>query len=268
MMNDHELLQTAITAAISGGTEILDVYMHDFEVEFKEDKSPLTMADRRAHEAICIALKATGLPILSEEGKNIPFNTRKDWKKFWLVDPLDGTKEFVKRNGEFTVNIALIADGRAVMGVILVPVSRLLYFAYRSAGAFKIVLDDHDYRDLNKMIANAESLPSNKSLKTLTVVCSRSHLSPETIDFIQNLRKTEPELDFISIGSSLKMCLIAEGKAHIYPRFGPTMEWDTAAGQAILEIAGGKVIKVNSDQPVHYNKPDLLNPWFVASRSR
>jgi 3'(2'), 5'-bisphosphate nucleotidase len=267
-MDDDELLQTAITAAISGGESILDVYRDNFEVEFKEDKSPLTLADRLAHEAICASLKSTGLPVLSEEGKNIPFKVRKYWKKFWLVDPLDGTKEFVKRNGEFTVNIALIIDGRAVMGVISVPVSGLLYFASRSAGAFKIILDGYGDRDPEKIIANAETLPSGTFLKTLTVVCSRSHQSPETIDYIQNLRKTEHDLDFISIGSSMKMCLIAEGKAHIYPRFGPTMEWDTAAGQAILEISGGKVIKVDSDEPVQYNKPDLLNPWFIASRHR
>jgi 3'(2'), 5'-bisphosphate nucleotidase len=269
-MNDRELLQTAITAAILGGVEILEVYSHDFEVEFKEDKSPLTKADRLAHEAICSALQATGLPILSEEGKNIPFKVRKNWKKFWLVDPLDGTKEFVKRNGEFTVNIALVVDGKAIMGIILVPVSGLLYFASRPAGAFKIVLDGNKdiHPDLDKIFSNAEPLPLPVTPKTLTVVGSRSHLSPETNNFIQNLKKNDPDLDFISIGSSLKMCIVAEGKAHLYPRFGPTMEWDTAAGQAILEIAGGEVIIANSYKPVYYNKPDLLNPWFVAGRPR
>ena len=268
MMGDQELLQSAIDAAISGGAEILEVYSQNFDVAFKEDKSPLTLADRRAHEAICNTLKATGLPILSEEGKNIPYESRKDWKKFWLVDPLDGTKEFVKRNGEFTVNVALIINGKAVLGVILVPVTGLLYFASRSAGAFKIVIDGNKNSNHDKMIANAESLPSQTIVKTLTIVGSRSHMSPETVNFIQNLRTTEPGIEFISIGSSLKMCLIAEGKAHIYPRFGPTMEWDTAAGQAILEIAGGKVLEANSGEPVHYNKPELLNPWFIASRPR
>jgi 3'(2'), 5'-bisphosphate nucleotidase len=266
MMNDRELLQTAINAAISGGNEILEVYWNDFEVEFKADNSPLTMADRRAHEAIYKGLISTGLPVLSEEGKNIPYEIRKDWKRFWMVDPLDGTKEFIKRNGEFTVNIALITDSRAVMGVILVPVSGMLYFASHTAGAFKIVLGNNIGQDIGNLMANAELLPSHNSLDRVTVVCSRSHLSPETSEFIENLRKTEPELDFISIGSSLKMCLVAEGKAHLYPRFGPTMEWDTAAGQAILEIAGGKMLQANTYQPVCYNKPDLLNPWFIASR--
>jgi 3'(2'), 5'-bisphosphate nucleotidase len=266
-MNDQELLQTAITAAISGGTEILNIYGQDFEVEFKADKSPLTLADRYAHEAICSALKATGLPVLSEEGKNIPYEVRKGWQRFWLVDPLDGTKEFVKRNGEFTVNIALINEQKAVMGVILVPVSGLLYFASRSTGASKIILEDKGEKSLEKMMKNAQSLPLPGLPGRLTLVGSRSHLSQETADFIQNLQITEPGLDFISIGSSLKMCMIAEGKAHIYPRFGPTMEWDTAAGQAIVEIAGGKVVKADSGEAVLYNKPDLHNPWFVASRA-
>ena len=267
-MTEKELLSTAITAAISAGAEILDVYQHDFEVEFKIDKSPLTMADRRAHDAICAALLPTGLPILSEEGKNIPFDERKGWKEFWLVDPLDGTKEFVKRNGEFTVNIALVIDGKAVMGVILVPVSGLLYFASRSSGAFKIVLSGNEDFNIDKLMSDAVILPAEKNDDTLTVVCSRSHQSPETVDFIETLRKTDAVIDLISIGSSLKMCLIAEGKAHIYPRFGPTMEWDTAAGQAILEIAGANMNQVDSNIPVQYNKPDLRNPWFVASRPR
>jgi 3'(2'), 5'-bisphosphate nucleotidase len=263
-MNDGELLKTAITASIKAGEEILDVYGDSFEVEFKEDKSPLTLADRRAHEAICNILKATGLPVLSEEGKNIPYEERKDWKRFWMVDPLDGTREFVKRNGEFTVNIALIDEGRAVMGIILVPVSGMLYFASRPGGAFITALPGMASLNPDEIMKNSRSLPLQNLPATLTVVCSRSHLSPETIDFIDNLRKTEPELDFVSIGSSLKMCLIAEGRAHIYPRFGPTMEWDIAAGQAILEIAGGKMESVNDKEPVRYNKPDLLNPWFIA----
>jgi 3'(2'), 5'-bisphosphate nucleotidase len=266
-MNDQELLQTAIAAAISGSEQILEIYRQEFQVEYKEDKSPLTLADRNAHDAICNVLKATGLPVLSEEGKSIPFEVRKDWNRFWMVDPLDGTKEFVKRNGEFTVNIALISEMRTVMGVILVPVSGLLYFASRAAGAFKITLEDIKDLSIESLIENAESLPLPGSPHKVTVVGSRSHLSPETTDYINGLQKAHPDLDFVSIGSSLKMCLVAEGKAHIYPRFGPTMEWDTAAGQAIVEIAGGKVVQAISGEEVLYNKPDLLNPWFIASRS-
>jgi 3'(2'), 5'-bisphosphate nucleotidase len=265
-MNNHELLQTAITAAISGSAKILEIYRQDFDVEFKEDKSPLTLADRLAHEAISDCLKSTGLPVLSEEGRNIPYEVRKDWSRFWMVDPLDGTKEFVKRNGEFTVNIALISEQQAVMGVILVPVSNVLYFASRPAGAFKISLEGKNASGIESLIKNAQPMPLAGSPDKVTIVGSRSHSSPETLDFISNLQKTEPDLDFVSIGSSLKMCLIAEGKAHIYPRFGPTMEWDTAAGQAIVEIAGGTVIQAGKGESVHYNKPDLLNPWFVASR--
>jgi 3'(2'), 5'-bisphosphate nucleotidase len=266
-MNDRELLQTAITAAISGSRQILDIYRQDFDVAFKEDKSPLTQADRNAHDAICNVLKVTGLPVLSEEGKKIPYEVRKEWDRFWMVDPLDGTKEFIKRNDEFTVNIALISNQQAIMGVILVPVTGMLYFASRSAGAFKIILRDIDDLNLVSLMENAESMPLPGSPHKVTVVGSRSHLSPETANYIRNLQKTNPDLDFVSIGSSLKMCLVAEGKAHIYPRLGRTMEWDTAAGQAILEIAGGKVVQAETGEDVIYNKPDLLNPWFVASRS-
>jgi len=267
-MNEQELLKSAIAAAISGGTEILDIYAQEFDVEFKEDKSPLTLADRNAHEAICKVLNATRLPILSEEGGNFPYEVRKDWKRFWLVDPLDGTKEFVNRNGEFTVNIALVVNQKALIGVILVPLSGLLYFASRSAGAFKIVLEGQDDFNFEKLMKEAISLPLPDIPQSLKVVGSRSHLSKETSDFIQNLQKTEPNLEFVSVGSSLKLCLIAEGRAHIYPRFGPTMEWDTAAGQAIVEASGGKVVQAGSEEAVLYNKPDLLNPWFVAIRPR
>jgi 3'(2'), 5'-bisphosphate nucleotidase len=265
-MNNQELLKTAITAAIAASKQILDIYSQDFDVEFKEDKSPLTLADRSAHDAICQGLLSTGLPVLSEEGKKIPYEIRRQWDKFWLVDPLDGTKEFVKRNGEFTVNIALISSHKAIMGVILVPVSNVLYFASRPSGAFKISLNGTDGSDIEKILQNAESLPIPGTPVKVTVVGSRSHSSPETVNFIRNLQITEPELDFVSVGSSLKMCLVAEGKAHIYPRFGPTMEWDTAAGQALVEIAGGKVLQADTGETVIYNKPGLLNPWFVASR--
>jgi 3'(2'), 5'-bisphosphate nucleotidase len=265
-MTDQELLQIAITAAISGSAKILEIYSKDFMVEYKEDKSPLTLADRLAHEAIDDQLKLTRLPVLGEEGRNIPYYVRKDWSRFWMVDPLDGTKEFVKRNGEFTVNIALINNQQAVIGVILVPVTNVLYFASRTAGAFKISLEGRLDPGIESLIENAEPLPLSSSPDKVTVVGSRSHSSPETVGFINTLKKTEPDLDFVSIGSSLKLCLVAEGRAHIYPRFGPTMEWDTAAGQAIVEIAGGTVIQAGSKDPVIYNKPDLLNPWFVASR--
>jgi 3'(2'), 5'-bisphosphate nucleotidase len=265
-MDYKELLTVAITAAIKGSAEILEVYKMDFEVEFKADSSPLTLADRNAHKAISRILATSGLPILSEEGKKIPYEDRKRWKSFWLVDPLDGTKEFVKRNDEFTVNIALIEGGRPVLGVILVPVSGLLYYASLSSGAFKIVLGATVGFDPEILFTEAEKLPFENNQHKFTVVGSRSHLSPETRDFIDKLCEKEPGLDFVSIGSSLKLCLVAEGKANIYPRFGPTMEWDTAAGHAIVEASGGKVVIAGTSQAVQYNKPDLLNPYFIASR--
>jgi 3'(2'), 5'-bisphosphate nucleotidase len=264
-MNEKELLKKAIEAAILAGEEILEVYKQEFTVDFKEDKSPLTLADRRAHEIISKTLKITGLPLLSEEGRHTSYDIRKDWEYFWLVDPLDGTKEFIRRNGEFTVNIALIFNGKPVMGIIFVPVTRVLYFAYLAGGAFKTVVPRGNYF-IDQILEQASVLPSSKLPAKLTVVASRSHMSPETLDYVEGLKKTSAEVEFISIGSSLKLCLVAEGKAHIYPRFGPTMEWDTAAGQAIVEISGGIMITTDAEEPVRYNKPDLLNPWFIAKR--
>ena len=268
MMLPDQLLKTAVQAAIAGAKAILEVYSNEFEVEFKQDNSPLTLADRNAHNAICNILHDTGLPVLSEEGKNIPYEERKAWKRFWLVDPLDGTKEFIKRNGEFTVNIALIEQNKPVMGVILVPVTHVLYFASFPSGAFKMTLSSMEAVKLEPLLADASSLPLPGTLTACTVVGSRSHFSPETQDFIDRLSKTEPDVNFVSIGSSLKLCLVAEGKAHVYPRFGPTMEWDTAAGHAIVDISGGKVTLTDSDEPLLYNKPNLLNPWFIASRPK
>jgi len=172
----------------------------------------------------------------------------------------------VKRNGEFTVNIALVSEGLPVMGVILVPVSNLLYFASHATGAFKTVVKDKDQIKLDELMESSEQLPRKEVHRAFTVVGSRSHMSPETVSFIDNLKKTHPELDFVSVGSSLKLCLVAEGNADIYPRFGPTMEWDTAAGQAILEISGGKMTIAESGEMMRYNKRELLNPWFIASR--
>jgi len=265
-MNDTDLLTTAIKAAVEGGRAILEIYNQDFDVEYKADKSPLTLADRNAHEVISRILEPTGLPILSEEGKHIPYETRKNWTEFWLVDPLDGTKEFVKRNGEFTVNIALIRGSKAVMGIIYVPVSGLLYFASYPAGAHKLTIREPKHFSIIDELKSAEDIPSQRFPEKLTVVGSRSHMSPETLQFIENLKSEGREPDFVSVGSSLKLCLVAEGRAHLYPRFGPTMEWDTAAGHAIVEISGGKIIRADNGQPLVYNKPDLLNPWFIASR--
>jgi 3'(2'), 5'-bisphosphate nucleotidase len=260
------LLETAIRAACLGGKAILEVYSTDFTVEHKEDKTPLTLADRNAHKIITRLLKKTGLPVLSEEGKDIPYEERKIWKDFWLVDPLDGTKEFIKRNGEFTVNIALISEAKPILGVIYVPVNNLLYFASRSAGAFKTLEFNGTFESLERLIENSSLLPVSDHADDVTVVCSRSHMSDETLQFVNKLKKNNPGLGFTSVGSSLKLCLVAEGSATIYPRFGPTMEWDTAAGHAILEISGGRVTYTDSPDYLSYNKRSLLNPSFIAWR--
>ena len=262
----RELLELAVKAAILGAEEILAVYGMDFEVEFKKDNSPLTLADRRSHEAILRMLSTTPYPVLSEEGKDIPFGTRQSWDRFWMVDPLDGTKEFVKRNGEFTVNIALIDNGKPVLGVILVPVTGKLYYAASGTGAFMTGLKDDVEEDVNALIRRSGLLPLHESPDGFRVVCSRSHMSPETAEYLEKLKPEHPDMEFVSIGSSLKLCLIAEGSAQVYPRFGPTMEWDTAAGQAIVEISGGYVHEVVTGKPMRYNKENLLNPWFIAGR--
>jgi 3'(2'), 5'-bisphosphate nucleotidase len=261
-----QMLDLAIKAAIRGAKEILDVYHKDFEVEFKSDKSPLTLADQKSHEAINAVLSGSSYPVLSEEGRDIHYQVRKSWKRFWLVDPLDGTKEFVKRNGEFTVNIALIENNRPVLGIILVPVTGKLYYAAVGIGAYVTHLSALDEAFMSRIEGQSMLLCAFSKEDIYRVVCSRSHMSPETSAYIESIRPSHPDMDFVSIGSSLKLCLVAEGSADLYPRFGPTMEWDTAAGQAIIEISGGFVHEVSSGQPMRYNKENLLNPWFIAGR--
>lgn len=270
-MESEKLLVTAIRASVDAGKEIIDVYSQPIAVELKDDKSPLTMADKRAHHKIVAHLTPTGYNILSEEGKHTDYDVRSKWEYFWLVDPLDGTKEFIKRNGEFTVNIALINNGKPVMGVIYVPVLKQLYFAAQGIGSYKCentegldsLFEKEDF--LAELITKSRKLSNTAQPPKFTAVASRSHNTPETDALIDELRKQHGEVELISKGSSLKLCLVAEGAANIYPRLAPTMEWDTAAGQAIAEIAGCTVINYHSKTPVVYNKKDLLNPWFVVS---
>ncbi|MEO8147931.1 MAG: 3'(2'),5'-bisphosphate nucleotidase CysQ [Bacteroidia bacterium] len=270
-MESEQLLTIAIRASIDAGKEILDVYSQPIAVELKDDKSPLTMADKRAHLKIVHHLNDTGLNILSEEGRLTDYEVRSKWEYFWLVDPLDGTKEFIKRNGEFTVNIALINKGKPVMGVIYVPVLKQLYFAAQGIGSYKCEnmegLDGLFGKEnfLTELISKSRKLSNTTQPEKFTAVASRSHNTPETDALIDGLRKQHGEVQLISKGSSLKLCLVAEGSANIYPRLAPTMEWDTAAGQAIAEIAGCTVIDYHQKTPVVYNKKDLLNPWFVVS---
>lgn len=250
-MND--LLALAKEAAIIGGKEILDVYHSaDFGVEMKSDNSPLTIADKKAHLKIMEYLSKTDIPVLSEEGKAINFEERQAWDTLWIVDPLDGTKEFIKRNGEFTVNIALIQNGTPVMGVIYVPVKDILYFGDIENGAFKVE---------NKQTTQ---LPIQNNSLNYRVVGSRSHMSEETEAYVNELRAKHNEVEMVSMGSSLKICLVAEGSANEYPRFAPTMEWDTAAGHAIAKSAGKSLIDWETKKEMKYNRENLLNNWFLV----
>lgn len=269
----QNVLLIAIEAALKAGKEILNIYEDptmDFQVEKKADNSPLTIADKKAHEAIYNILKSTSYPILSEEGKSVDYQTRKSWETLWIVDPLDGTKEFIKKNGEFTVNIALIQDGSPILGVIYVPVKQDLYFGSQTLGAYKLsnATSLNSSNTVEELIKQSTKLPLTKVDSVYRVVASRSHLSPETESFIAEEKNLHPQIELLSKGSSIKICLVAEGEADIYPRFAPTMEWDTAAGDAIARAAGMKVCNVDRITPLQYNKENLLNPWFIVERDK
>jgi len=255
-------IQDIVKIAKDAGIAIMEIYNQDFGVEFKSDNTPLTLADRKANEIIVTALNQLpvnsflqqNIPILSEEGRDVPFDERKNWEYFWLIDPLDGTKEFIKKNGEFTVNIALIYKDVPIIGVVYSPALNVCYWAKRNEGAFK----------------DGEKLPikANRQRDVYKIVASRSHMSNETKDFIEAI-DTDKEKVIISIGSSLKICLVAEGEANIYPRLSPTMEWDTAAAHAIVNESNAlfnKYIKNGPYQKHLYNKKNLLNDWFVVKK--
>ncbi len=267
-MNYKSYLYIAIRAAIDAGKVIMDIYqkpVSDFEIEKKADFSPLTLADRSSNELIVDALSATPYPILSEEESRVPYAERKKWKTFWMVDPLDGTKEFIKKNGEFTVNIALVEKSVPVLGVIYVPARKELYYACDSLGAYKLTeVDSTSQLSISDICSKAVHLPLASAHQGIVVVASRSHQTEDTTRYIENLRKRGQPVTLINSGSSLKICLVAEGSADIYPRFAPTMEWDTAAGHAIARAAGCNVFYIDEKTPIKYNKEDLTNPWFVV----
>jgi 3'(2'), 5'-bisphosphate nucleotidase len=265
-LNDN--LRIAIKASLEAGKVIMQVYDTNFDVEFKNDKSPLTEADEKANSIINSYLIETEFPIISEENKQTDYKTRKSWNTCWIVDPVDGTKEFIKRNGEFTVNIALVTNGKPELGVIYVPVTKTIYVAnVKENSAFKTQLDSHE-SSLEMIIENAIALrPKPLNSNPVQVVGSRSHMSQETLDFIENIEQKGKEVEVISKGSSLKFCLVAEGNADFYPRFAPTMEWDTAAGQAICNAVGIDVISQETKESLLYNKENLLNPWFLVSKN-
>ena len=260
------IINTAIKAAIKAGEEILVIYNNpdsDFSIEKKADNSPLTIADKASHNVIVSFLEKTNIPILSEEGKTIEYSERKQWASFWCIDPLDGTKEFIKKNGEFTVNIALIKAGKPIMGVIYVPVSGTLYFGSTKEGAWKLG-EACSETNLERLKTEGHQLPVPLNTDVFKIVGSRSHMSAETEDYINQLKKEHPQIEIVSKGSSLKICMVAEGSAHQYPRFGPTMEWDTAAGHAIANAAGKKLWLTNFTGELQYNKENLLNPYFIV----
>jgi 3'(2'), 5'-bisphosphate nucleotidase len=249
-------LEEVVILAVEAGRLILDVYERQFDVNSKADGSPLTDADRAAHEVIVARLAALtpDIPILSEESANIEYSERAGWQRFWLVDPLDGTKEFVNRNGEFTVNIALVDNGAPVLGVVYVPVTGVCYLAVRGQGAWK------ETGGCNRQPIRVRRYNGGRA----TVVASRSHRGEAVDRFLDNLKTREGEYNAESLGSSLKLCRVAEGAADVYPRLGPTSEWDTAAGQCVVESAGGRVTDLDG-KPLCYNKPNILNPWFLVT---
>jgi 3'(2'), 5'-bisphosphate nucleotidase len=258
-------LEIAIEASIAAGKEILNVYhSDDFSIEEKADKSPLTLADTNAHNKIMAYLSQLDIPVLSEEGREIDYSERKNWKLLWIVDPLDGTKEFIKRNGEFTVNIALIKNNTPIMGVIYVPVKNTLYFGLENLGAYKIENCNETNYNLDNLISKSQKLPIDNGSDKYVVVGSRSHMSKETQDYFSELQSEHGDIEIVSMGSSLKICLVAEGVANEYPRFAPTMEWDTAAGQGIAIAAGKTIIDFETNKPMVYNRENLLNNWFIV----
>jgi 3'(2'), 5'-bisphosphate nucleotidase len=260
-----ELLEQTIKASIDAGKRILEIYEKDFSIETKSDESPLTEADTAANEVINSYLNKTGIPIISEENKQLDYSERKKWDKCWIVDPLDGTKEFIKRNGEFTVNIALVENGKPLFGVIYVPVTKELYIGdVNECNAWKVVVED-DSNIIKQLTKENEIKPSsNKNKDIIRVVGSRSHMNEDTVKFIEELKQEYEEVEIVSKGSSLKFCLVAEGKADVYPRFAPTMEWDTAAGQAICEAVGVKVVDQTTRESMVYNRKNLLNNYFLV----
>lgn len=263
------LLANAYNASLRAGAKILEVYNgDDFNVNLKSDSTPITLADREAHKLIKSYLGQTRVPLLSEEGRNLLFEERCNWDLFWLIDPLDGTKEFIKRNGEFTVNIALMVDNKPYLSIVYAPCFNKIYISDKERGAFvkeNVTPDLNADFTISQIFSGASQLPlpSAKNGKT-RIVISRSHLSQETHDFIDELKKKHGETEVIQLGSSLKFCMVAEGSADYYVRTTNTFEWDTAAGDAVAIAAGAATKSLKNNETLKYNKEDLANPFFVC----
>ncbi|GAA4268029.1 3'(2'),5'-bisphosphate nucleotidase CysQ [Hyunsoonleella aestuarii] len=263
-----ELLNVAIKASLEAGDEIMKIYNRDYAVDYKKDQSPLTEADIASNQVINSYLEQTNIPIISEENKQLDYSERKKWSRCWIVDPLDGTKEFIKKNDEFTVNIALVENGITVLGVIFAPALKELYYTDATKfNAYKLHVENSEqYED--KLFHEQDKLipsPDNKDL--VNIVASRSHIDDTTLNFINTLKSKYDTVNIVSKGSSLKFCLVANGKADIYPRFAPTMEWDTAAGQAICEAVGLQVIDMTTNKKMFYNRQNLLNNHFLVTKN-
>jgi 3'(2'), 5'-bisphosphate nucleotidase len=255
---DHKY-QSAISAAVAASKKIMDIYQHEFDTIIKDDGSPLTKADLASTKIIHEFLEPLGIPITGEETDKMPYSERKLWKECWCVDPLDGTKEFINRNGEFAVNIALLRGGKPVFGLIASPVQQIMFVGGSETGVFKIDFDNIKEHEKWEPIADPSEVNN-----PMVMTCSRSHHSGPVLHFINELKKLSPTIEFAKKGSALKFFDLASGKADAYPRFAPTMEWDIAAGQAILEALGGSVVHAETGLPLYYNKENLTNPYFIA----
>ena len=258
-MSSHNkiIVDDIIRISKDAGKKILSIYnSDDFDITIKDDNSPLTLADQASNEIICSNLKKNykNIPILSEEEKMIEYSERKKWNTFWLIDPLDGTKEFIKKNGEFTVNIALIKNGIPILGIVHAPVLDITWYGSLDDGSF--IIKKNNKKPIK--VCNPKKGSSTK------IVASRSHSNnPKLENFLTKINNYE----LVKMGSSIKICLVADGSAHFYPRFGPTMEWDTAAAHAVVKYAGGNILDLNTDNELTYNKEKLLNPEFLVQYS-
>lgn len=250
--------QSALTAAVAASEEIMRIYEQHFEKTIKSDGSPVTTADLAASKIISAILSETNIPVIGEELVNKPFDVRKEWKQVWIVDPLDGTKEFIKKNGEFAVNIAFVENNIAIFGIVASPVKKKILFGGIETGVFHIDFEEVESHERWK------ALTIQKINSPIVMAGSRSHHSPEVRTLVDSLKSKFGAIEFVRKGSSLKFIDLALGLADVYPRFAPTMEWDIASGQAIMNALGGEVFDAETNQPLRYNKESLYNPHFIG----
>lgn len=267
-MNLEDLLSSAIQTSIEAGKATLMYYQSELKIEYKSDNSPLTLADKASNSIIVKSLQQTNIPIISEESKPEEFKIRSRWEYFWLIDPLDGTKEFINRSDEYTINIALVKNSEPILGVVYSPAKDLLFYALEDFGAYKV--EKVDKMSVNQILDDKFrlKLPLKSKHDIPVVVASKSHKNQETQDFIEGIKKEFKEIVEESYGSSLKLCMVGEGSADIYPRLGPTMEWDTAASHVIVKVSGCHIVQYPSLKPMIYNKENLLNPYFIVYNNK